>query len=40
MMMNIEIYIEHIHKVLYETINYLKQILICDGWSTFYYNFL
>jgi hypothetical protein len=34
MVMNLDTYIEHIHKVLYEPINYLKRILICDEGSS------
>jgi hypothetical protein len=30
MMMNLDIYIKHIHKVLYESDTFLKQILIWD----------
>jgi hypothetical protein len=28
MMINLDIYLKHIHKILYEPINYLKRILI------------
>ena len=33
-MINLDTYIEHIYKVLYEHINYFKRILIWDGGSS------
>jgi hypothetical protein len=36
MMMNLDIYIKHIHQVLYESLNFLKRILFWDGGSILY----
>jgi hypothetical protein len=36
MVMNLDTYIKYIHQVLYESNNYLKQILICDIGSSFF----
>jgi hypothetical protein len=36
MTMNLDTYIIHIHQILYESINTLKQILFWDGGSTNY----
>jgi hypothetical protein len=34
MMINLDTHIKHIHQVLYESINYLKRILIWDRGSS------